>query len=58
MHLMDTLETAWSFGTGIQNSGTHTVINNDLYTIADFKTIVDKWFPIAFALNNLYQCDF
>jgi hypothetical protein len=53
MHLMDTLETAWSFGIGIQNTGMQTVINNDPYTIANFNNIIDKWFPLTFAVNNL-----
>ena len=53
MHLMDTLETAWSFGIGIQNKGMETAINKDPYTIADFNTVINKWFPLTFAVNNL-----
>ena len=53
MHLMDTLETAWSFGIGIQNTEMQTGINNDPYTIANFDNIISKWFPLTFAVNNL-----
>ena len=53
MHLMDTMETAWSFGIGVQSTGMQTVIKNDPYTIADFDDIIDKWFPLTFAVNNL-----
>ncbi len=53
MHLMDTIETAWSFGIGVQSAAMQTVINNDPYTVADFKTIIDNWFPLTFAVNSL-----
>jgi len=53
MHMMDTLETAWSFGIGVQLQSTATIINDDPYTIQNFNTIIERWFPIAFAVNSL-----
>jgi hypothetical protein len=53
MHLMDTLETAWSFGIGIHHPEMETAITNDPYTTADFDTIIGSWFPLTFAVNNL-----
>lgn len=53
MHLMDTLETAWSFGIGIHHPGLETTITCDPYTIANFDTLISSWFPLTFAVNNL-----
>lgn len=53
MHMMDTLETAWSFGIGIHRRNMEADINNDPYTIQDFNTIVSMWFPLTFAVNSL-----
>jgi hypothetical protein len=53
MHMMDTLETAWSFGIGIHRQEMQTEVTNDPYTIADFDTIVNTWFPLTFAVNSL-----
>jgi hypothetical protein len=53
MHLMDTLETAWSFGIAIQHPELGKTISNDPYAIADFNTIIKSWFPLTFAVNNL-----
>ncbi|MEO6547128.1 MAG: putative zinc-binding peptidase [Ferruginibacter sp.] len=53
MHLMDTLETAWSFGIGIHRREMETEVNNDPYTIADFNSIINTWFPLTFAVNSL-----
>ncbi len=53
MHLMDSLETAWSFGIGIHQPGVKITITNDPYSIANFDTIISSWFPLTFAVNNL-----
>ena len=53
MHMMDTLETAWSFGIGIHRRNMEAEIDHDPYTIADFNTIVSMWFPLTFAVNSL-----
>lgn len=53
MHMMDTLETAWSFGIGIQRPEMKTTINEDPYTTADFKNIINRWYPLTFAVNSL-----
>jgi len=53
MHMMDTLETAWSFGIGIHRREMETEVNNDPYTITNFGDIVNMWFPLTFAVNSL-----
>ncbi|MBC7888703.1 MAG: putative zinc-binding peptidase [Ferruginibacter sp.] len=53
MHMMDTLETAWSFGIGIHRREMQTDVYNDPYTIADFDAIINMWFPLTFAVNSL-----
>lgn len=53
MHLMDTLETAFSFGIGIHRREMETEVTSDPYTIADFDTIIKMWFPLTFAVNSL-----
>jgi hypothetical protein len=53
MHMMDTLETAWSFGIGINRKEMLAVMNNDPYTISNFDDIVNMWFPLTFAVNSL-----
>ena len=53
MHMMDTLETAWSFGVGINPSGNEPAVAGDPYLIRDFNMIADSWFPLTFAVNNL-----
>ncbi len=53
MHMMDTLETAWSFGIGVQLQATATIIHDDPYTIQNFNSIVERWFPLTFAVNSL-----
>src|SRR5450432_1760126 len=44
LHLMDTLETASSFGIRIQQ---------DPYDITDFNQIIKWWLPLTFAVNSL-----
>ncbi|MCW3092617.1 MAG: hypothetical protein JWP81_3686 [Ferruginibacter sp.] len=53
MHLMDTLETAWSFGIGIHRSEMQTEVDHDPYTMTDFDAIINTWFPLTFAVNSL-----
>lgn len=53
MHMMDTLETAYSFGIGIHRQEMETEVTSDPYTITDFDTIIKMWFPLTFAVNSL-----
>ena len=53
MHMMDTLETAWSFGVEIQRSGIATSVAEDPYSTPDFSQVVNRWFPLTFAVNSL-----
>lgn len=53
MHMMDTLETAYSFGIGIHRREMQTEVSTDPFTIANFDHIVNTWFPLTFAVNSL-----
>lgn len=59
MHLMDTLETAYYFGLrinpGQQTSARniYTEVNQEPYTIRDFRDVVKCWLPLMFAVNSL-----
>ncbi|HEY8734288.1 MAG TPA: putative zinc-binding metallopeptidase, partial [Puia sp.] len=59
LHLMDTLETAFSFGIRIQPNMIHDTnaieasIQQDPYDIADFSRIIRWWLPLTFAVNSL-----
>ena len=56
MHLMDTLETAYSFGIGIHPVKTDELdadMRKDPYSIKDFHRIVELWLPLTFAVNSL-----
>jgi len=57
LHLMDTLETAFSFGINIDpkksDGDMKAKINQDPYTIDKFDTIIKMWLPLTFALNSL-----
>ena len=59
LHLMDTLETAWSFGIAIDprkaadGQEMKAKINKDPYTIDDFEEIASLWIPLTFAVNSL-----
>jgi hypothetical protein len=58
-HLMDTVETAWSFGINIKPSeaknvpGIRAKINRDPYLVADFQVVLAMWIPLTFAINSL-----
>jgi hypothetical protein len=59
LHLMDTLETASSFGIRIQpdtvqdTKGIRASIQQDPYDMTDFGQIIKWWLPLTFALNSL-----
>jgi hypothetical protein len=59
MHLMDTLETAYWFGIGVQaqplllQAEIRTTVNEDPYTIRDFNIIIKNWLPLIFAINSM-----
>jgi hypothetical protein len=59
LHMMDTMETAWSFGVRVNPLKVKTdpplqaAIDEDPYTVKDFKKIVKSWFPLCFAVNSL-----
>lgn len=53
MHMMDTLETAYSFGIGIHHKEMQTEVTKDPYTILNFDSIIKMWFPLTFAVNSL-----
>jgi hypothetical protein len=59
LHMMDTLETAFSFGIGIhpkkmdRDQEMQTNISRDPYTITDFDQIIKMWIPLTFAVNSL-----
>jgi len=58
-HLMDTVETAWSFGINIKPTearnipGIRAKINRDPYVVADFQVVLAMWIPLTFAINSL-----
>ena len=59
LHLMDTLETAFSFGIRIQpdmiqdTKSIQASIQQDPYDIGDFSQIIKWWLPLTFAVNSL-----
>jgi hypothetical protein len=58
MHIMDTLETAYFFGIGLNTvqpakDSINTAITTDPYTVADFNILFNMWVPLTFAVNNL-----
>jgi len=58
LHIIDTLETAYSFGLSINpiiaaSQKMHTEIKKDPYAIKDFNTIFQMWIPLTFAMNSL-----
>ena len=56
MHLMDTLETAYSFGISIRPAKMEELdadISKDPYVIKNFQRIIDMWIPLTFAVNSL-----
>ena len=57
LHIVDTLETASSFGVKIRPRAAHgelqAAINFDSYKAASIDQLIDNWLPIAFAVNSL-----
>ena len=59
LHLMDTLETAFSFGIRIQpdmvqdTKAIQASIQQDPYDMTDFNQIIKWWLPLTFAVNSL-----
>lgn len=56
LHMMDTLETAFAFGLGINPENEDmltTQITKDPYEIKNFTRLVKMWLPLTFALNSL-----
>jgi hypothetical protein len=59
LHMMDTLETAYSFGIRINSATFHneefisTDQIQDPYELGDFGQIIKMWLPLSFALNSL-----
>lgn len=59
MHIMDTLETAFSYGITINANlvGTSSLMNAtiswDPFVVFDFNYIIDQWLPLTYAMNSL-----
>lgn len=59
MHIVDTLETAYSFGLTVDPKGIRTSaplraeIKTDPYRVGEFETIIQLWLPLTFAMNSL-----
>lgn len=58
LHMMDTLETAYSFGLRVKpraliEESVKASIHEDPYQISDFNQIMQLWLPLCFAVNSL-----
>ncbi len=58
LHIVDTLETAWQFGVGMRPVAGDDVqepVQHDFdpYQEERIETLIDRWLPLAFALNSL-----
>ncbi len=59
LHIIDTVETAYSFGLRVRPTvGGNTAllradITIDPYDVEDFNEVLNRWFPLTFALNSL-----
>jgi hypothetical protein len=59
LHMMDTLETAWSFGISVDptelddSAGITTSISHDPYKMKDFNRLIKQWLPLCFAINSM-----
>lgn len=59
LHMMDTLETAWSFGISIdpvevdESAGISTGVLKDPYSVKDFSRLIKRWLPLCFAVNSM-----
>ncbi|WP_114748524.1 zinc-binding metallopeptidase family protein [Pleomorphovibrio marinus] len=59
MHIVDTLETAYSFGLQVQprrkkqGDWLSTHVEENAYTCKDFQTIISMWMPLSIAMNSM-----
>jgi hypothetical protein len=59
MHIVDTLETAYSFGMTVnpevadRENEMSASLNIDPYTTQYFEDIIDQWIPLSFVMNSL-----
>jgi hypothetical protein len=58
LHIIDTLETAYSFGLSVHpliadTKRLHAEIKKDPYDVEDFEVIIEIWLPLTFAMNSL-----
>ena len=59
LHIMDTLQTGFSFGLSLHPKIAKKVdhldadIRQDPYQIKDFYSIIDNWLPMSFAMNSI-----
>ncbi len=59
LHMMDTLETAWSFGIQVDpvelddDQGIKARVAREPYDQGDFKRLIKSWLPLCFAVNSL-----
>jgi hypothetical protein len=59
LHMMDTLETAWSFGLDVRplninpSSDLATKMDSDPYLLENFDEIVKRWLPFTYAMNSI-----
>lgn len=58
MHIIDTLETAYSFGLSVnplvaETKRLHANITRDPYGVEDFEVIMEWWLPLTLAVNSL-----
>lgn len=59
LHIMDTLDTANTFGISVtpriadKSDNADTVINKDPYQQQNFQQLLDMWLPLTFAMNSM-----
>ncbi len=59
LHMVDSLETAYAFGMSVKpkvaqpENEMSAKLNIDPYTARNFENIIDRWFPLTFAMNSL-----
>lgn len=59
LHMMDTLETAWSFGLDVRPLNIHpsselaTRMDSDPYQLQNFDDIISRWLPFTYAMNSI-----
>jgi hypothetical protein len=59
LHMMDTLETAWSFGLNVSPMIAHSspelvaTMDVDPYYLQNFNDIIGRWLPFTYAMNSI-----